>query len=39
LEKQILAGCRGAGLRKVTLKLGRWYDSRGEGPNDRKLRF
>ena len=39
LEKQIVAGCRAAGLRRVTLKLGRWYDSRGEGTHDRKLRF
>jgi hypothetical protein len=39
LEKQILAACRSAGLRKIALKLGRWYDVCGNGPDDRKLRF
>jgi hypothetical protein len=37
LEKQIIAACRGAGLRKITLKLGRWYD--GEEPNQRRVNF
>jgi hypothetical protein len=36
LEKQLLIACKSTGLRKLTLKPGRWYD--GEG-NDRKLRF
>lgn len=39
LEKQILAACRSTGLRKIALKLGRWYDESGNGPDDRKLRF
>ena len=30
LESQLLAACRGAGLRKVMLKRGRWYDDRGQ---------
>lgn len=36
LEKQLLVGCKSAGLRKITLKLGRWYE--GEG-GERKIRF
>ncbi|MBC8106477.1 MAG: DUF721 domain-containing protein [Anaerolineae bacterium] len=38
LRKQLLMACKGAGLRKITLKPGRWYDT-GEDPNDRKIRF
>ena len=30
LESQLLAACRGAGLRKIVLKRGQWYDDRGE---------
>jgi hypothetical protein len=37
LEKQILLACRSAGLRKVSLKIGRWYD--GDDPCTRKLKF
>jgi len=37
LEKQILLACPGAGLRRIALKPGRWYD--GANPQDRKLRF
>lgn len=29
LESQLLASCRGAGLRKILLKRGRWYDDGG----------
>jgi hypothetical protein len=29
LEAQMLAACRGAGLRRIVLKRGRWYDDRG----------
>ena len=36
LEKQLLVACKGAGLKKITLKLGRWYE--GEG-GERKVRF
>jgi hypothetical protein len=36
LEKQLLVACKSTGLRKITLKLGRWYD--GEG-GERKIRF
>ena len=37
LEQQLLLACKTAGLRKVNLKHGRWYDSGDDG--DRKLRF
>lgn len=30
LESQLLAACRGAGLRRIMLKRGRWYDDRGQ---------
>ncbi len=30
LEAQLLFACRGAGLRRIALKRGRWYDDRGE---------
>ena len=30
LEAQLLVACRAAGLRKIVLKRGRWYDDRGE---------
>lgn len=29
LEAQLLTACRGAGVRRVTLKRGRWYDDAG----------
>jgi hypothetical protein len=29
LERQLLASCRGAGLRRITLKHGTWYDHGG----------
>jgi hypothetical protein len=37
LEQQILIACRAAGLRKITLRAGRWYD--GESAGDRRVRF
>jgi len=37
LETQILLACKSAGLRKITLKRGRWYD--GDDPRERKIRF
>jgi hypothetical protein len=37
LEKQLLTACAGAGLKKVALKRGRWYD--GDGADDRRVRF
>ena len=37
LQDQILLACKSTGLRRITLKLGRWYD--GDNPRDRKLRF
>ena len=32
LQKQLLVACKAAGLRKIHLKLGRWYDTTGNGP-------
>ncbi|MGD0463310.1 MAG: DciA family protein [Tepidisphaeraceae bacterium] len=37
LEQQLLIACKSAGLRKITLRPGRWYD--GESSSDRKIRF
>ena len=36
LQQQLLLACTAAGLQKVTLKPGRWYES---GDDGRKLRF
>ena len=38
LEQQLMMACKQAGLRKITLKPGRWYDD-GDTTGDRKLRF
>jgi len=38
VRKQLLIACKGAGLRKIVLKSGRWYDT-GEDPNARKIKF
>lgn len=37
LEKQLLLACKSAGLRKISLKPGRWYE--GATPEDRRIRF
>jgi hypothetical protein len=37
LEKQLLTACRAAGLRKIVLRRGRWYD--GDDGSDRRVRF
>lgn len=37
LEKQLLAACKAAGLKKVVLKRGRWYD--GDETGGRRVRF
>ena len=44
LEKQLLTACKSAGLRKITLKRGRWYagesgDGENHRPGDRRVRF
>ena len=40
LEQQLLLACTSAGLHKISLKAGRWYDDQGGAtPGDRKLRF
>lgn len=36
LQDQLLLACRSAGLRKITLRSGRWYEG---DETDRKLRF
>jgi hypothetical protein len=36
VQQQLLLTCKSAGLRKITLKIGRWYD--GEGQH-RRIRF
>ena len=37
LQQQLLLACKGAGLRKIALKPGRWYDTADD--RSRKLRF
>lgn len=37
LQQQLLLACKSAGLRKIHLKHGRWYDAAAEG--EPKLRF
>src|SRR5437660_1774408 len=37
LQQQLLLACKSAGLRKITLRPGRWYNSDGSG--EKKLRF
>src|SRR5215217_669181 len=37
LEQQLLLACANAGLRKINLRPGRWYD--GDSPTGGKLRF
>lgn len=37
LEKQLLTACGAAGLRKISLKRGRWYDQ--GDVSDRRVRF
>lgn len=36
LQKQLLAACKSAGLRKISLKRGSWYDGQGK---ESKLKF
>jgi hypothetical protein len=36
LQQQLLLACKGAGLRKISLRSGRWYSASDE---NRKLRF
>jgi hypothetical protein len=37
LEQQLFLACKTTGLRKITLRPGRWYE--GDGGGDRKIRF
>jgi hypothetical protein len=37
LQNQLLIACKSSGLKKIALKIGRWYD--GADERDRKLRF
>jgi len=41
LQQQLLLACRAAGLRKITLRPGRWYDAPpgADAPADRKVTF
>ena len=34
----VLLACKSAGLKKITLKPGRWYEGGGAG-DDRKIKF
>jgi hypothetical protein len=36
LQQQLLLACKGAGLRKINLRSGRWYSA---GDDSRKIRF
>ena len=37
LQDQVLLACKSTGLRRINLRLGRWYE--GDSPRDRKIRF
>jgi hypothetical protein len=37
LEKQLLFACKASGLRKITLRPGRWYE--GESSGDQRVKF
>lgn len=37
LEKQLLIACKSSGLKKISLKPGRWYES--DDGNNQKLKF
>jgi Dna[CI] antecedent, DciA len=37
IEQQLLIACKSAGLRKIMLRHGRWYE--GNSSSDRKIRF
>ena len=37
VQDQLLLACKSSGLRRITLKLGRWYQ--GDCERDRKIRF
>jgi len=37
LEPQLLLACSASGLRRISLRRGRWYD--GDEPGERKVRF
>jgi hypothetical protein len=37
VEKKLVVQCKAAGLRKIALKIGRWYE--GEGVVGRKVKF
>jgi hypothetical protein len=38
LQEQLLLACKSAGLRKINLKHGRWYDATGD-EDSRRVRF
>jgi hypothetical protein len=39
LQDQLLLACKSAGLRKISLKAGRWYNASEGSAEDRKLNF
>jgi hypothetical protein len=39
VQQQLLAACKATGLRKITLKQGRWYDGDSTGEMSRKIHF
>ena len=38
LQEQLLLACKSAGLRKINLRFGRWYDA-GDDGSSRKVKF
>ena len=39
LQQQLLLACSSAGLRKIALKRGRWYDDGGDAGGPQRVRF
>jgi len=37
IQQQLLLACKSAGLKKIALKSGRWYE--GDRPDERKVKF
>jgi hypothetical protein len=39
LQQQLLVACGSAGLKKISLKLGRWYEGSEDGEGGRRIQF
>jgi hypothetical protein len=39
LQQQLLVACGSAGLKKISLKLGRWYDGGDDAEGGRRIQF